>query len=234
MSTKLNQTRSADSPEVSRLHMDSVQTARSTQPHRARVSSACLGVTATAADLASWFWSIVHPLSCVPSLQGRYPLRRYYRRSDCRRAALRAVLGHEHRLSPTGLPDSCGRTADHSVSNHPRADRGSPGCQWVLPTVTGFVFRSQTRPATPTESSSQRLPTPEAWVTDWSFSFRCSPPRVATTQLRFDTARLLAAQERTSTALFSRPLRRTSAKRLVLVGFRSAPDRRRSRATCRW
>ena len=54
-------------------------------------------------------------------------------------------------------------------------------------------------------------PTPEACVTDWSFSFRCSPPRVATTQLRFDTARLFAAQERTSTALSSRHLRRTRA-----------------------
>ncbi len=67
--------------------------------------------------------------------------------------------------------------------------------------------------ATPTESSSQRLPTREVWVTDWSFSFRCSPPRIAPTQLRFDTARLFAAQERTSTALFSRPLRRTNEVR---------------------
>jgi hypothetical protein len=48
-------------------------------------------------------------------------------------------------------------------------------------------------------------------VTDWSFSFRCSPPRIAATQLRFDTARLFAAQKRTSTALSHCPLRRTSA-----------------------
>jgi len=38
-------------------------------------------------------------------------------------------------------------------------------------------------------------------VTDWSFSFRCSPPRIAATQLRFDTARFLTAQKRTSPLL---------------------------------
>ena len=36
--------------------------------------------------------------------------------------------GHEHRLSPAGLPDYCGRTAGHSVSNPQRTDRGAPGC----------------------------------------------------------------------------------------------------------
>src|SRR3990172_851091 len=40
-------------------------------------------------------------------------------------------LGHERRLSPTGLPDYRGRTAGHSDSNHQRADRGSPGCQRI-------------------------------------------------------------------------------------------------------
>ena len=47
-------------------------------------------------------------------------------------------------------------------------------------------------------------------VTDWSFSFRCSPPRIAATQLRFDTARLFTAQKRTSTAPSSCLLRRTA------------------------
>jgi hypothetical protein len=51
-----------------------------------------------------------------------------------------------------------------------------------------------------------------ACVTDWSFSFRCSPPRIAASQLRFDTARLFAAQKRTSTALSSCLLRRTSSR----------------------
>ena len=46
---------------------------------------------------------------------------------------------------------------------------------------------------------------------DWSFSFRCSPPRIAATQLRFDTARFFTAQERTLTVLSSCLLRRTRA-----------------------
>ena len=83
----------------------------------------------------------------------------------------------------------------------------------------GFAIRSQARPSTPTESSSRRTARRQPCVTDWSFSFRCPRPRITPTQLRFDTARLLAAQERTSTALFSRPLRRTSA------GFQPAVSR---------
>src|SRR5207249_884533 len=42
-------------------------------------------------------------------------------------------------------------------------------------------------------------------------SFRCSPPRVSTTQLRFDTARFFTAQKRTFTASTKHPLGRTSA-----------------------
>src|SRR6185436_6013754 len=38
---------------------------------------------------------------------------------------------HEHRLTPAGLPDYRGRASDHSVSNHQRDDRGSPGCQRI-------------------------------------------------------------------------------------------------------
>ncbi len=49
------------------------------------------------------------------------------------------------------------------------------------------------------------------FVTDWSFSFHCSPPRVAATQLRFDTIRCSTAWERTSTAPTQRLLRRTRA-----------------------
>src|SRR6266702_1027288 len=50
------------------------------------------------------------------------------------------------------------------------------------------------------------------FVTDWSFSFHCSPPRVAATQLRFDTIRFSTAWERTSTAPTQRLLRRTRAR----------------------
>ena len=83
---------------------------------------------------------------------------------------------------------------------------------WPIARFTGFVFIQQTRPTTPTKSSSRRLPTREACVTDWSFSFRCSPPRIAATQLRFDTARFITAQRRTFTALSPRHLRRTERR----------------------
>ena len=98
------------------------------------------------------------------------------------------------RLSPTGLPDYSPKTSDHSVSNHRRAGRGSPGCRsirlFAYRFMAGFVITQQTRPARPTESSSPRLPLREACVADWSFSSRCSPPHVAMTQLRLDTPRL--------------------------------------------
>ena len=38
---------------------------------------------------------------------------------------------HEHRLTPAGLPDYCGRTAGPSDSHHRRADREPPGGQRI-------------------------------------------------------------------------------------------------------
>ncbi len=93
---------------------------------------------------------------------------------------------------------------------------------------TGFAIRSQARPSTPTESSSRRRPIRAACVTDWSFSFRCSPPRLAATQFRFDTARLFTAQRRTSTALSQRHPRRTSAPALACGRRRPAVGTRRA------
>ena len=55
------------------------------------------------------------------------------------------------------------------------------------------------------------VPVSRDLVTDWSFSFRCSPPRLAATQLRSDTPRLFAAEKRTLTVLSTRHLRRTRA-----------------------
>ena len=40
----------------------------------------------------------------------------------------------------TMLPDYDQLTSIHSGSNHRRVDRGSPGCQWGLPTMTDFVI----------------------------------------------------------------------------------------------
>jgi len=100
--------------------------------------------------------------------------------------------------------------------NAPTRDR--PAASGFAPAPTGFAFHSQARPATPTESSSRRTAHRPPCVSDWSFSFRCSPPRLAATQLRFDTARLFTAQERTSTAPSSRLLRRTRADISVRLG----------------
>lgn len=147
-------------------------------------------------------------LPAGPSLHGRYPLLSDYGRSDSRQPGTRTV-GPTRPPALTGLPDYGRTPADRSVSHHLRGDRGLPGCQQVLPAVTGFGFTSQTRPLTPTESSSRRLTIGTTCVTDWSFSFRCSPRRLAGTQLRFDTARCFTAQKQTFTAPSSCLLRRT-------------------------
>ncbi len=78
-------------------------------------------------------------LPAFPSLHGRYPLHRYYGRSDSRQPDAWTVCPS---CPPAlaGLPDYCRRPSDHSVSNHLRVDRGLPGCQQVLPAVTGLVF----------------------------------------------------------------------------------------------
>ena len=186
-----------------------VQTVRSTHHQGSRASPAGVGVGATVVGLFSSFWFFTHPLSCAPWLHGRYPLRRYYGRSDSRRAALRALRA---------MNSACPRRVSLITANRLPAipsptigvltgDR--PAASGFRPASTGFVFHSKTRPPTPTESSSGQQPVRAVGVTDWSFSFRCSPPRLTATQLRFDTARFFTARERTSTALSSGLLRRT-------------------------
>ena len=76
--------------------------------------------------------SVLLPPSCVPWLHGRYPLHSYYGRSDSRQSEARTVCP-THPPALAGLPDYCRRTSGHSVSNHLRVDRGSPGCQRVDP-----------------------------------------------------------------------------------------------------
>ena len=56
-------------------------------------------------------------------------------------------------------------------------------------------------------------------VTDWRFSFHCLPPCVATTQLRFDTSRLLTARKGTFTPLSVCLLRRTGGDVLVALSL---------------
>lgn len=67
------------------------------------------------------------PLSCVPSLHGRYPFPRYYERSDSRRPDARTV-GPLRPPAPAGLPGCFVGASGHSVSNHRRVVRGLPGC----------------------------------------------------------------------------------------------------------
>ena len=117
-------------------------------------------------------------------------------------------VGPAHPPALAGLPDYRRSISGHSVSNHLRVGRGSPGCQRVWPVATGFAYPA-TSPPTPTESSSRRRPTRVVCVTDWSFSFRCSHPALLRRSLRFDTARFFTAQKRTSTASYSCLLRRT-------------------------
>ncbi len=146
---------------------------------------------------------------------GSAPLRRYYGRSDSRRAAL-AGLRHEHRLTPAGLPDDRKETSGHCDSYHRRDDRGlarlSGDSAWRLsPALQAWpLARRLARPRRPNRVH-RGGPPGTACVSDGSFPFRCSPPRLAATQFRFDTARLFTAPERTCTALSLRLLRRTGA-----------------------
>jgi hypothetical protein len=112
----------------------------------------------------------------------------------------------------------------------------------TVPAVTGLTRRYRLRLSlTGSPNLADRIEftclSSSRLVMDWSFSPRCSPPRIAATQLRFDTARLFTAQKRTPTVLSTRPLRRTSADILVCrsadfpVG--PAPPRKRTSESSR-
>ena len=154
-------------------------------------------------------------LPAFPSLHGRDPLLSYYGRSDSRQPDARTVCP-PHLPARTGLLGFLVGASGHSVSNHRCDDPDAIGTVRRFgssPNVrfTGFASRSKARPSTPTESSSRRLSFGTTCVADWSFSFPCSPPRVATTQSGFDTARFVTAQRRTFTAPSQRLPKRTSA-----------------------
>jgi hypothetical protein len=78
----------------------------------------------------SVFLSFALPPSCVPSLHGRYPLPRYYERSDSRQPGTRTVRP-THPPAPAGLPGFCSGASNHSISNHRCDDRSSSGCQRI-------------------------------------------------------------------------------------------------------
>jgi len=122
-------------------------------------------------------------------------------------------LRHELRLTPAGLPDCSTGSSDHSVSNHQRDDRGSPGCQRICARSDRLRHSLEGSPVHADRIEFTTAPHSGTCVTDWSFSLRCSPPRITATQLRLNTPRLFAAGERTLTAPTQHHLRRTTADR---------------------
>ena len=176
-----------------------------------------LALVGTGVGLSSGILSFIRPPSYVPSLHGRYPLRCYYERSDSVPGGSSAHgLEHERR-SPSAVslltasdfptipsPTICGVLAGRGGSFH-----AAP------PMPEGLALRDRLRlsyAGSPTDADRIEFTLPPfqaVVVTDWSFSFRCSPPRVATTQLRFNTSRLFVAWKRTLIALIGRPHRRT-------------------------
>ena len=71
-------------------------------------------------------------------------------------------------------------------------------------------------------------------VTDWSFTFRCSPPHLAVTQLLQVTAQSTFGLDRTFTFLFHNPHRRPSHSLAAIDFFMKNGERSRkgARAGC--
>jgi hypothetical protein len=123
-------------------------------------------------------------------------------------------FSHEHRLSLTGLPDYRGRTAGHSVSNHRRNVRGSPGCQRIDARPDRLRLSLAGSPAH-TDRIEFTADSPEAalgYGLVVLVPLLSTPPHGDAVTVRYRTA--LAAQEQTFTALSPRLLRRTSAGNL--------------------
>jgi hypothetical protein len=96
-------------------------------------------------------------------------------------------------LHPAGLIASCVESSDHSVSNHPSSPRcltwfpqpGLPSCRAQGSThhysrhrLTSVGLRHCQQARHDDRPNRVRHPT------DWSFTFRCSPPPLAGTQFR--------------------------------------------------
>ena len=111
-------------------------------------------------------------------------VRRSYGSSDSCRPSAR---------SPAGLIASCVESSDHSVSNHPSSPRcltwfpqpGLPSCRAQGSThhysryrLTSVGLRHCQQARHDDRPNRVRHPT------DWSFTFRCSPPPLAGTQFR--------------------------------------------------
>ena len=101
-------------------NMRSVHTLASVHAHFGGTSLPCLARGTPGRSNCDWA-SFTLPLSCPPSLHGRYPFHRYYEDSDSCPAPS---------STRTGLLDSRTCTSGHSVSNHPMRPR------------SGHAFRS--------------------------------------------------------------------------------------------
>ena len=157
-------------------------------------------------------------LPAHPSLHDHYSFHRYYGCSDFVLGSSSASERHEHRCSQADLPDSCVWSSGHSVSNHLRnvrrwrgiaPDRAPDARGFYPPRQASHSARRLAHSRRPNRVHFVHLPGGRRY--GLPFSFHCSPPRVATTQLWFDTARLFTAQKRTFTASTKHHLRRTSA-----------------------
>jgi hypothetical protein len=147
----------------------------------------------------SYFWSFVIHLP-VPLRSARITrFQRYYEHSDFCLAVLRiltaaavspqrvtAVADNELRSFQTDLFVSCVSPSNHSHSNHPTSSviaftRYPSASQHVdtLLWASPLARRLATSPG--------RIEFTFVW--DWSFAFRCFPPRLAATQFRSATSR---------------------------------------------
>ena len=99
------------------------------RPSQLRLADSAAGkpLRALASVLCPLFYPSFFHLPAFPSLHGRYPLLRYYGRSDSRQPDAR-TLCPSHPPALAGLPDCSQWTSGHSVSNHQCDDRGLPGC----------------------------------------------------------------------------------------------------------
>lgn len=169
--------------------------------HRAPRRKPCGTAAALAGGGTGWWFP---PRLCVPSLHGRYPLLRFYGRSDPDRPVPRRL---------PWFPDSC--VSDFrpcglqtvAVCCRTRSTPSTPAA--LFRSGIAVCARRLARAADRIEVTFWRFD--NHGVAGGAFSFRWYPRRVAMTRSPLDTARFLTAQDRTCTARFLRRFRRTSA-----------------------
>jgi hypothetical protein len=147
------------------------------------------------------------PPSCVPSLHGRYPLPRYYGRSDPDRPVFRR---------PPWFPDSLPmnfRPFCLLPSAGPDQTRPLP-LRWPHYFVRASPFPGWLADPTDRIEFTVGLHFRRPVVTDWSFTSSCSPPGgIAPMQLLSVTGPKVLARSGTFTLPFMSALRRTRKHR---------------------